>query len=153
MYDARDDILELFKQSTYDEELDTFYYLTASDGTNSVNIRVCKSEEADDKTLPLIVLSLSDATSIPADVKGELREDVCLIDCNIYLPRTGEYDWKSLMDDIVNEITSTIWNAQASITNTYIECIAYRDLGKLEKHPILRRLIEIRAIKLTSKPS
>lgn len=151
MYDARDDILNIFKQSTYDNDLKTYYYITATDGTHSKNIRICKSEEADNKALPVIVLSLSDATSLAADISGNIREDVSLVDCNIYLPRTAKYDWKKMMDDIVDEITVTIWNNQASITNTFIECIAMRDLTKLEKEPVLRRLIEIRAIKISSK--
>ena len=151
MYDARDDILNLFKQITYDNDLKSYYYIAATDGTNTKNIRVCKSEEADTKALPLVVLSLADATSLAADISGNVRQDVCLVDCHIYMTRTASYDWKAMLDDVVDEITTTIWNNQASVTNTFIECIAMRDLTKLEKTPVTHRLIEIRAIKINSK--
>ena len=152
MYDARDDILALFKQSTYDNDLKTFYYITATDGTNSVNVEICKSEDnALNKNLPLVVLSLADAKSLAADISGNIRQDVCLIDCNIYVNRSGNFDAEALIDDIVDEITSTIWNNQGSITNAFAECIAMRDLTGLEKEPVLRKLIEIRVTKINKK--
>lgn len=150
MYDARDDILAFFLQSTYDDDIDSFHYVTATDGTETVNFRICKKEDADDinfENRGLIVLSLSPSFSAPADVEGNIRRDVSYVDCNVYVARTAAFDWSAMIDDIVNEICDTVWSNQNTVTNTYVECTALRDMTGLEKSPVERRLIEIRAEK------
>lgn len=153
MYDARDDILDIFTNDTYDDDLESFQYVTATDGTETVNFRICKKEDADEINLEnrgLIVLSLAPSFSTPADISGTHRRDVSYVDCNIYMARTGAFEWKAMLDNLVDTIYDTIWDNQHAIDNAYMECTALRDLTGLERSPVERRLVEIRVEKIST---
>jgi len=149
MFDPRSNIRELFKQSTYDNDLGTFYYLTVTDddGAN-VNIPVYMAEDARDKPMPLVSLGLSYSLQMPADIGANIYANTAIIDANIFLPFKAEkWTAHTIINSIADQIESTIQAAQNTTTGCdFVECSAMRDLTGLEKNKVLRWLVEIRAI-------
>ena len=103
MSDKRDVIMELFRNA-YDSKIGTEYYIS----TGIKNVPICKSEDAYEKTLPVAVLSHVSTAAGIADIGGKNLLNRHLIDCNVYIQRTAEYDWQELLSEVCNEIINKI---------------------------------------------
>jgi len=150
MFDPRSNIRELFKQSTHDNDLSTFYYVTVTDDDGAdVNIPIYMIEDARDKAMPLVTLGLSYSMQSPADIGAGSYSNTALIDANIFLPfKSEKWTAQTIINSIADEIESTIQTNQNTTTGCdFVECSGMRDLTGLEKNKVLRWLIEIRAIK------
>jgi len=146
MYDLRDDLLTLFLQSSHDDTLDSFYYTSASDGTDTHKVAVVKREDADIKNVnkAIIVLHHNPSVGEMTTVAGDVYHEFGYCDAHLFVPRRGGVAWQTFRDNIITAFHNTVWDGRLDVSNVVFTCTGVIDATRYMDEPVEHWIITVR---------